>query len=763
MKNRSSFTVFLLLVIVSGCGFLFFSSHYLLDLNHLIQQKFDGKKWELPAIVYARSLELYPAKKLDPDLLERELQLADYRQETPVTAPGGYFRDQGTFGIYTRGFHFASGYEEPVAMYLTIENGTVAGIRSGETNENIDFVRLDPARIGSFHPQIHEDRLVLSTGAIPELLQMGLIAVEDKAFMSHHGVSPVAIARAMVANLQSGKTVQGGSTLTQQLVKNLYLDRERSLKRKVNEAVMALLLDYHYSKEDILTAYVNEVFLGQDGARAIHGFGLAAQFYFQKTLGDLSVAQTAALIGMVKGASYYDPRRFPERCKARRDVVLRVLRDDNIISEEIYNQALLEPLGGELEQKNGFNRFPAYLDLVRFQLSGEYRKEDLQTNGLHILTSLDPQVQWTLEEQLKQSLDELEAGKGKVGVEGAAIITGRDNGEVVGLVGGRDYSLSHFNRALDAVRPIGSLVKPAVFLTGLSQGYTLATPLLDSGDGLGPSTGDWKPQNYDKKEHGLVPLYYALAKSYNLATVHLGLNVGLEKVLSTIEKLGYQESISAYPSLLLGAVEMSPLQVSQLYQTIASGGFYQPLRSIQSVTSKEGELVTRYGLEIEQRFSPALIELLTHALTRVVTEGTARSYPFNPQRFYAGKTGTSDGLRDSWFAGFSDEFTGVVWLGRDDNQPTPFSGSSGALKVWGNIMESLGGEAGLQNSSPDIIWKRVDFSSNFGAAYDGPASTILPFIRGTEPSKDRDSATMGFESIEQEARNLIKSINNLFQ
>lgn len=763
MKKRSLFTFFLLLVIVSGCGTLYVTGHYLLEMNRVIQQKFDGKKWKLPAIVYARSLELYPAKQLDPDMLEKELQLADYREEAPVTAPGGYYRDKGTFGIYTRGFHFASGYEEPVAMYLTIENGVVAQIRSGETSENIDFVRLDPARIGSFHPQVHEDRLVLKSGDIPELLQKGLIAVEDKAFRFHHGVSPAAIARAMVANVQSGKTVQGGSTLTQQLVKNLYLDRERSLKRKINEAVMALMLEYHYSKDDILTAYINEVFLGQDGGRAIHGFGLAAQFYFKKTLSDLSVAQTAALIGMVKGASYYDPRRFPERCKARRDVVLQVFRDDNIISEPLYRHALSEPLGGDQEQKNGFNRFPAYLDLVRFQLSGEYLTEDLQTDGLHILTSLDPQIQWRLEEQLKQSVDELEAQKGTVGVEGAAIITSRDNGEVLGLVGGRDYAASQFNRALDAERPVGSLIKPAVYLTGLAQGYTLATPLLDSGDGLEEYTADWKPKNYDKKEHGYVPLYYALAKSYNLATVHLGLNVGLKKVIATIKKLGFKKPITPYPSLLLGAVEMSPLQVLQLYQTIGSGGFYQPLRSIQSVTTKEGELLTRYGLEVEQRFPPALITLLTHALTRVVTEGTGRSYPFNPQRFYAGKTGTSDGLRDSWFAGFTDRYTGVVWLGRDDNQPTPFTGSSGALQVWGNVMESLGGGAREQNSSSEIVWKRVDLGSVFANTYDGPVVTTLPFIRWTEPKEARGSSQVDFQSIEKGARDLMKSINSLFQ
>ena len=466
----------------------------------------------------------------------------------------------------------------------------------------------------------------------------------------------------------------------------------------------------------------------------------------------------------MKGASYYDPRRHPERSKARRDVVLGVFRDQKILNESTYTLALAEALGGDSEQKNGFNRFPAYLDLVRFQLQDEYQKEDLQTKGLRILTNLDPQVQWQVEEGLEETVRDLEQQRGSEGVQGAVVITRRETGEVLGLMGGRGHAAGSFNRALDANRPIGSLVKPAVYLTGLSEGYTLASPLLDSADGLEKGGGKgWSPKNYDKKEHGMVPFYYALAKSYNLATVRLGMNVGLEKVIGTLSKLGYKEQIAAYPSLLLGAIDMSPLQVSQIYQTIASGGFHLPLRSIQSVITQDGELVTRYGLEIEQRFSPALMELLTHGLTRVITEGTARGYPFDPGKFYAGKTGTSDGLRDSWFAGFSSDYTGVVWLGRDDNKPTPFTGSSGALRVWGNIMKSFAEDSALPaSSSPDVLWMNVNITGVSGVNEAGSISTRLPFIKGTEPTSYTNRPTSGLQTIENEARNLMKSINKLF-
>jgi len=764
MKKKSFIYIFLVLSLIVAMGLGYIGYHYVERLDAEIQETFNGRKWDVPASVYARSLELYPSQKLEADILERELQLADYRKEKPVSAAGGYFREKGYFGIYTRGFHFASGFEKPVVIYVTIENGAVSQIRSGETDEELDFVRLDPARIGSFHPQIHEDRVVIGSTEIPELLRQGLIAVEDRGFYSHHGVSPLAIGRALIANLSAWKTVQGGSTLTQQLVKNLFLDQRRTLTRKINEALMALLLDFHYSKDEIMTAYINEVFLGQDGDRAIHGFGLASQFYFQKELGDLSAAQLATLIGMVKGASYYNPKRHPERCKVRRDVVLGVFRGEKILNESTYKLAVAEVLGGDSEQKNGFNRFPAYLDLVRFQLRDEYQKEDLQTRGLQILTNLDPQVQWQVEKSLEETVSKLEKQRGSEGEQGAVVITRRETGEVLGLVGGRENTAGSFNRALDANRPIGSLIKPAVYLTGLSEGYTLASPLLDSALGLEKGVKGWNPKNYDKKEHGMVPFYYALAHSYNLATVRLGMNVGLEKVIDTLKKLGYQEQIGAYPSLFLGAIDMSPLQVSQIYQTIASGGFYLPLRSIQSVTTQEGELVTRYGLDIEQRFSPALMELLTHGLSRVVTEGTARGYPFEPGKFYAGKTGTSDGLRDSWFAGFSSEYSGVVWLGRDDNKPTPFTGSSGALKVWGNIMTALTEDTTLPpSSSLDIVWTKVNIAGVSGVNEGGTISTQLPFIKGTEPKSHTQWPTTGLKKIENEARNLMKSINKIFQ
>jgi len=561
----------------------------------------------------------------------------------------------------------------------------------------------------------------------------------------------------MFANIRAGTTVQGGSTLTQQLVKNFFLNRDRTLSRKMREALMALILERHYSKDEILTAYINEIFIGQDGNRAIHGFGLASQFYFRRDVADLTAAQIATLVGMLKGPSAYDPRRFPEKCLSRRNLVLRLMFDNDLISDKDYNTALAQPLLDTKVQNHGFNRFRAFLDLVRYQLKAEYREEDLQTDGLKILTSLDPQIQWRVEKKLAQTTAKLSKSAGSKQIEGAVIITGRENGEVLALSGGNDPQDRGFNRALDANRSVGSLIKPAVYLTGLVQGFTLASPLLDTIIRIESGGKEWQPKNFDKKEHGRVPFFTALAKSYNLATVRLGMTIGLDNVIRTLKKLGYQKEVQPYPSLLLGGHEMSPLEVTQIYQTIASGGFYQPLRSIQSVMTRKNKLLNRYGLDVEQRFPPKLVYLLTHALERVMTEGSGRSHSLQ-NSYCAGKTGTSNNQRDSWFAGFTGSYLGVVWLGRDDNKPTSLTGSSGALQVWSNIMKKIDPKSRRSSPPAGIVWTRINRETLKQSRIKSPQTTVLPFLAGTGPEHDSGEAQLKIEEIGQKVQRFLDTL-----
>ncbi len=741
---------------------------YVVYLNHLIQTKFDGKRWALPAVVYARPLELYPGLAITPELLIDELQLAGYRHDRESLAPAGYQRQGNLLRVVTREFNFPGGLEKSLDLTLSFSGNRLQSITSTESGQAVSGARLDPARIGSFHPKEHEDRLLLTRRELPDLLVKTLLAVEDQHFYSHIGLDPLAIARAMLVNLRAGKTVQGGSTLTQQLVKNFFLTNRRTLWRKANEAIMALLLEAHYDKEEILTAYGNEIFLGQDGGRAVHGFGLASQFYFRRDLKDLAPAQIALLIGIVRGPSYYNPRTSPERCLKRRQVVLDIMRDRRLLDEAAFREASAAALTGAEVPASGFNRFPAFLDLVRRQLRQDYREADLTSEGLKIFTTLDPQIQHQVESQLAASIVGLEKHGIRPGLEGAVVITNRDNGEILALAGGRTPRQSGFNRALDAKRSIGSLIKPAVYLTALANGSTLATPVEDTAvtiDNVGSKP--WRPRNFDHLEHGRVPLYAALAHSYNLATVRIGMAAGVENVVRTVRALGVDRPFRPYPSFLLGAVAMTPLEVTKMYQTLAAGGFSLPQRAISSVLAADHRVIKRFGLSVEQRFAPELIYLLNTGLQLAVAEGTGQSLAryISPTHKVAGKTGTSDDLRDSWFAGFTGDKLAVVWLGRDDNQPVGLTGATGALVAWGEIMRALEPQP-LELTEPvGVQWFAVDvqFQEKGRGRYVHERKQ-LPFLAGSAPATTGPSAADSNRPVPERPRGrFLEKILNWFR
>ncbi|MGH8463809.1 MAG: transglycosylase domain-containing protein, partial [Pseudomonas sp.] len=388
---------------------------------------------------------------------------------------------------------------------------------------------LEPLMIGGIYPKNLEDRILIKIDQVPPYLLETLVAVEDRDFYSHFGVSPKSIARAVWVNTSSGAMRQGGSTLTQQLVKNFYLTNERSLSRKLTEAMMALLLELHYDKREILEAYLNEVFIGQDGQRAVHGFGLASQFFFSQPLSELKLHQVALLVGMVKGPSYYNPRRYPERATVRRNLVLDLLAEQGVATPEAVAAAKKMPLGVTKRGSLADSSFPGFLDLVKRQLRQDYRDEDLTEEGLRIFTSFDPILQMKSESAMAETFKRLAGRKGADEVEAAMVVTNPETGEVQALIGSRQAGFAGFNRAIDAVRPIGSLVKPAVYLTALEKPskYTLTSWVQDEPFSVKGADGQvWRPQNYDRRSHGTIYLYQGLANSYNLSTAKLGLELG---------------------------------------------------------------------------------------------------------------------------------------------------------------------------------------------------------------------------------------------
>ncbi len=718
-----------LIVTVAGVGLL----------DWLVTSKFNGKKWALPARVYARPLELFEGRALKSEVLEQELKALGYRQVGALSAPGQVLQAGTHFSIHSRGFDFWDKHDPAQPFSLTLSGGRVRQLRDSR-GDPLELVRLEPREIGGIYPAHGEDRLLVRLSEIPPLMGEALIAVEDRRFLDHFGVSPRAIARAALANIKSGSVVQGGSTLTQQLVKNFYLNQERSLMRKAVEAVMALLLEFHYSKAEILETYINEVYLGQSGSRAVHGFALASVHYFHRPLTELELPQLALLVGLVKGASYYNPWRFPERAKRRRDLVLGVMADEGLISTEQLADAKAQPLGVKDRGGGQLHPYPAYMDLVKRQLMRDYREEDLRSEGLRIFTGLDPWVQARTEESLAKRLQDLEIARGisSNSLQGAAVVVAVGSGEVMAVVGDRNSRFSGFNRALDARRQVGSLIKPAVYLAALSgdQGYTLATPISDGPVTVAGRDGSfWQPSNFSHKNHGEVPLYKALAHSYNQSTARLGMQLGLHRVKHTVEALGVTVDVPQVPSMLLGSVEMSPLEVATMYHTLATEGFYTPLRSIRAVLSADGTPLKRYPLQVEQRFSTEAVYLLNYALQAVMHEGTGRSaYSRLPRELrLAGKTGTTNDQRDSWFSGYSGDHLAVVWLGRDDNGRTPLTGASGALQVWTDLMLQLPTRSMDTTPPLAVRYSYVDIDSGQLSGENCRGAQHLPFIEGQEP------------------------------
>jgi len=706
-------------------------------LDAVVQEKFSGKRWTIPAKVYARPLELFAGQKLSKEDFLTELNALGYRREAVSNGPGAAEVNGNTVDLNTRGFQFYEGMESAQPVRVRFSGDYVAEL-SSLNGAKLSVLRLEPLLIGGLYPKNLEDRILIKIDQVPPYLLDTLVAVEDRDFYHHFGVSPKSIARALWVNTSAGQMRQGGSTLTQQLVKNFFLTNERSLSRKLTEAMMALLLELHYDKKEILEAYLNEVFIGQDGQRAVHGFGLASQFFFSQPLAELKLHQVALLVGMVKGPSYYNPRRYPERALERRNLVLDLLEQQGVATAEQVAAAKKMPLGVTARGSLADSSFPGFLDLVKRQLREDYRDEDLTEEGLRIFTSFDPILQMKAEASVTDTFKRLTGRKGAEDIEAAMVVTNPETGEVQAMIGSRQPGFAGFNRALDAVRNIGSLIKPAVYLTALQKPsqYTLTSWLSDEPFSVKGADGQvWKPQNYDRRSHGTLFLYQALAHSYNLSTARLGLEVGVPNVLKTLAQLGITREFPAYPAILLGAGGMTPIEVATMYQTLANGGFNTPMRGIRSVLTAEGQPLKRYPFQVQQRFDPGSIYLIQAAMQRVMREGTGASvYNVLPKTLtLAGKSGTSNDSRDSWFAGFSQDLLAVVWIGRDDNGKTPFTGATGALQVWTSFMRKAD-PLPLDMPQPDnVVQAWVDPRTGQGSDANCPGAIQMPYIRGSEP------------------------------
>lgn len=700
------FIVFVVLIAIYG-----------VYLDQKIRSRIDGKVWQLPAAVYGRMVNLEPDMSISKNEMVKLLQATQYRQVTKMTRPGEFTVQSKSIEMIRRPFDFPDSKEGQVRARLTFDGDRLETIENMDNDRQFGFFRLDPRLITMLSSANGEQRLFVARNGFPDLLVDTLLATEDRHFYEHDGISLYSIGRAVLANLTAGRTVQGASTLTQQLVKNLFLSSERSYWRKANEAYMAVLMDARYSKDRILELYMNEVYLGQSGDNEIRGFPLASLYYFGRPVEELSLDQQALLVGMVKGASIYNPWRNPKLALERRNLVLRLLQQQQVIDQELYDMLSARPLG--VQPRGGvISPQPAFMQMVRQELQSKLGDKVKDLSGVKIFTTFDSVAQDAAEKAAVEGIPALKKQRKLSDLETAMVVVDRNTGEVRAMVGGAEPQFAGYNRAMQARRSIGSLAKPATYLTALSQPnlYRLNTWIADAPISLRQPNGQvWSPQNDDRQFSGQVMLVDALTRSMNVPTVNLGMALGLPAITDTWQKLGVpKDQLHPVPAMILGALNLTPIEVAQAFQTIASGGNRAPLSALRSVIAEDGSVLYQSFPQAERAVPAQAAYMTLWTMQQVVQRGTGRQLGAKyPGLHLAGKTGTTNNNVDTWFAGIDGREVVITWVGRDNNQPTKLYGASGAMSIYQRY---------LANQSPvplnlvapeDIVDMGVDASGNF--------------------------------------------------
>ena len=711
--KRGWFWLLLKLFIV----FVVLMAIYGVYLDQKIRSRIDGKVWQLPAAVYGRMVNLEPDMSITKNEMVKLLEATQYRQVSKMTRPGEFTVQANSIEMIRRPFDFPDSKEGQVRARLTFDGDRLDTIENMDNNRQFGFFRLDPRLITMLSSANGEQRLFVARNGFPDLLVDTLLATEDRHFYEHDGISLYSIGRAVLANLTAGRTVQGASTLTQQLVKNLFLSSERSYWRKANEAYMAVLMDARYSKDRILELYMNEVYLGQSGDNEIRGFPLASLYYFGRPVEELSLDQQALLVGMVKGASIYNPWRNPKLALERRNLVLRLLQQQQVIDQELYDMLSARPLG--VQPRGGvISPQPAFMQLVRQELQSKLGDKVKDLSGVKIFTTFDSVAQDAAEKAAVEGIPVLKKQRKLSDLETAMVVVDRNSGEVRAMVGGAEPQFAGYNRAMQARRSIGSLAKPATYLTALSQPnqYRLNTWIADAPISLRQPNGQvWSPQNDDKQFSGQVMLVDALTRSMNVPTVNLGMSLGLPAIVDTWQKLGVaKDQLHPVPAMILGALNLTPIEVAQAFQTIASGGNRAPLSALRSVIAEDGSVLYQSFPQAERAVPAQAAYMTLWTMQQVVQRGTGRQLGAKyPGLHLAGKTGTTNNNVDTWFAGIDGREVVITWVGRDNNQPTKLYGASGAMSIYQRY---------LANQSPvplnlvapeDIVDMGVDSSGNF--------------------------------------------------
>jgi penicillin-binding protein 1B len=744
------------------------------QLDQVVRARFSGRLFRVPSRVLSAPTILYPGLDWKQIGLQTTLQRLGYRDSASAAnlALGRYAWSGADVWIHRRAFEHPTRAEPARVLHLRLSGSVIEELRDADTDRELGAAFLEPELVGAYYGPDHEQRELVRVGDVPPHLIDAILAVEDQRFLSHRGVDVRRIGGALLANLRAGGIRQGGSTLTQQLVKNFFLTPERSYRRKVQEAAMALIVEARYEKDAILEAYLNEIYLGQRGSTAIHGVGEAARFYFGKGVRDLTLPESALIAAIIKSPNGLSPHADnPARTLERRDLVLELMREQGRIDDATFAAAQAEPLRvAQLSPEPREARY--FLDALQRQLPDFYGSATLTTEGLQIYSTLDLRLQRAAARALSEELARFEkaypklAPKGESRLEGCLIALRPQTGEVLALVGGRDYARSQFDRCTQARRPAGSVFKPFVYAAALEPGrggppVTLAAWVDDTPLEVATPAGPWRPKNFDREYHGRVPIREALERSYNVATARLAQQVGIPRVAEMARRLGIESPLSNVPSLGIGAADLTPLELARAYATLANGGIRPHIRTFEDVVDPTAGTLERQPIEFERVLDGGTAYLVTSLLEGVVERGTASALRrlglVGP---IAGKTGTSNEERDAWFVGYTPELVAVVWVGFDEPRSLGLAAAGIALPVWGRFLrEATGGQVrGAFLRPADVQEIEIDPTSGAVALAGCPARRLEYFLAGTEPAMTCPGWSEPWRGDEPGAPNLLERI-----
>ena len=647
-----------------------------------------GRGGGRPSRLYGTPTVLGAGEAADLEAVARTLRGLGYSAaDSGALLPGDYRRSGDTLAVYLRAFPTVRGWAKPHSLEVQVRGGRVRALRV--TGKTVERAQLEPPLISSFYgPDLREKRPV-RLEEVPEELVLAVLAAEDARFFEHGGISLVGIARAAIANVRGGEVRQGGSTLTQQLVKNLFLTHERTVSRKSREVVLALLVDLRYGKREILEAYLNEIYLGASGPINLMGVGAASWAYFGKEPSRLTLGEAATLAGIIPAPARYDPVKHADAAKARRDLVLGRLAELGWLDAERIEAARAEPL--ETHPQTIPRRRAAYFtELAQKEANDRFAVSELADRGYALMSTLSAPDQREAEEAVPWGLEALEKGweKGREGrkpLQAALVSLHGPSGGIRAYVGGRDFTGSQFDRA-GAHRQPGSAFKPVVFAAALRSGAVTPASFVEDAPLVMQVGGRrWAPENSDRRYRGWVTVRQALEDSLNVPTVRVAQRTGLAQIVALARAMGATGDLQPVPSVALGAFEMTPAELAVVYATLANGGVRPPLHALEGVLDAAGVVMPGMPLPPGQRvLEPEVAYVVTSLLQGVLDSGTGggvRRFGLR-DRGIAGKTGTSNDAKDSWFAGYSPDRTTVVWVGYDESLPTRLSGARGALPIW---------------------------------------------------------------------------------